>query len=103
MEKQCDNYSTAVGTDVSQSDCHIDCINEMKKGLSVTVNEPNSNHQQQVRPIASTGECFAGNVQDSENYYNDESMLDLCNDRDHKSDVEQHNDELGMVIIYIKK
>lgn len=99
VARQCDNYSPRVARDVRQSDCHIDYNNEMKKDLSVSVNEPNSNHQQQVKPRAST-ECAAGNVNDTENYYNDQSMLDLCSDRNHKSDVEQHNDELGEVIMH---
>uniref|UniRef100_A0A034V843 Schwannomin-interacting protein 1 n=2 Tax=Bactrocera dorsalis TaxID=27457 RepID=A0A034V843_BACDO len=88
--QQSDNYSTRAVRDVSQSDYK----NEMKNDIGITVNEPNSNHQQQVRPIASTEECSAGNANDSENYYNDQSMLDLCNERDLKLNVEQHNDEL---------
>uniref|UniRef100_A0A0A1WJ67 ADAM10 endopeptidase n=1 Tax=Zeugodacus cucurbitae TaxID=28588 RepID=A0A0A1WJ67_ZEUCU len=92
--QECDNFTTRAARDVRHSDCHIDYNNEMKTEANVTVNEPNSNQQQPVKSLSDTEEFAAGNVNDSENDYNDQSMLDLCNDRNHKSEVEQHNDEL---------
>lgn len=71
----------------------------MKKDLSSTVGELNSNDPEQANKQVNVSSVdYPRNANVAENEYNDQSMLDLCNDRSHKSAVEQHNDELGEVI-----
>ncbi|XP_053958056.1 uncharacterized protein LOC128863123 [Anastrepha ludens] len=92
-KQQYDNYNLRASIGVRPTDCHYDYNNDMKKDVSSTVYEENLNHQQQVKTNA-TAEEYVEDVNDPEKDQNDQPMLDLCNDRYHKSDVELHNDEL---------
>ncbi|XP_036321091.1 uncharacterized protein LOC118735443 isoform X1 [Rhagoletis pomonella] len=92
-EQHYDSYSLRASRGVRPAGCQFDYNNDMKKEVSNTIFEQNSNHQQSSKTKVVKGE-YLGDAKDIDFDYNDQSMVDLCHDRRHKSTVEQHNDEL---------
>ncbi|XP_067621593.1 putative leucine-rich repeat-containing protein DDB_G0290503 [Eurosta solidaginis] len=89
QHQQYETHSPCVSSGIRSADYQY-AYNDTKIVVGDTRHELNSNHQQQFVNKVTTAEY----TRDPEHDYNDHSMLELCNDTDNKSAIEQHNDEL---------